>query len=258
MSMDRLIKESEPKFRQHRVDKQSFEKRLFEAIDGTEAPTKKRWFTWKKSVVVPVFIIVPLFGTVAGAAVYKWNTTWNTKIHATNADATNAAAAYIPPYWKTGYLTSLPQKPISIVDLQTSRTEGDFPIREPKSVPGWTNMFSKGYVEAKTMPLKYLDVYQGSNSERVSVLQQKSGDLNQSEQDILEYPQSAQQLTDFSPDLAVFMSGLVDSQTKTKANELDIYHQNDDNTVTEFEIAGTVPEQTLETFAKAYLQAPTY
>jgi len=27
--------------------------------------------------------------------------------------------------------------------------------------------------------------------------------------------------------------------------------------VTEFQVAGTVPEQTLETFAKAYLQAPS-
>lgn len=256
MSMDQLIRESEPDFRQHAVDKERFKQRLFESINGRVVPRKNRWFTWKKGVVLPIFVILPLFGTAAGAAVYKWHTTWNTRMHATNADATNAAVAYIAPFWKTGYLTSMYKTPISFVDLQTSRSEAGFSIREPKNVPGWANVFSKGFVEAKTTPLEYLDVYQNSNGERVSVLQQNSGNHNQSQQVILDYPQSAQNLTDFSPDLAVYVSGRIDGQPKATANELDIYHKNTDNTVTEFEIAGTVPEQTLETIANAYLQAP--
>jgi hypothetical protein len=253
MTLDEVLRQAKSDHESIRIhDKAQFIFQLEQKLAQTSRKSKRTW-----SLALSAFVIVPLFGTVAGAAVYKWTTTWNNKFHATNEGATDAVIAYIPPFWTPDYLNSLPQKSISIVDLQTSRTEAGFPIREPQGVSGWNKVFSNGYVEAKTMPLKYLDVYQNAHGERVAVLQQKSGDLHQPQQGILEYPQNAQTLTNFSPDLAVFLSGVVADKSRTKANELDIYHKNSDDTVTEFRIAGTVSEQTLEMFARAYIQAPT-
>lgn len=218
---------------------------------------KRKWI-----LALSAFILLPMFGSVAGAAIYKWTTTWNTKIHVTNGDATSAAEiGYIPPFWTPDFLNSLPQKSTSIVDLQASRAEAKFLIREPQSVPGWDKVYSDGYLQWKTAPLIYLDVYQNANGQRVAVVQQESNNLNQSQQGIVDYPQNAQLLTNFKPDLTVFLTGLVGNKhpAKTnKANELDIYHKNPNSIVTEFRITGKVSEQTLEMFAKAYLQGQTH
>jgi hypothetical protein len=61
---EQLIRESEPMFRQHVFDKAAFKAKLFQALEQSDSPAKKRFFTWKKGLI-GVGIPVALGSTIA-------------------------------------------------------------------------------------------------------------------------------------------------------------------------------------------------
>ncbi len=167
----------------------------------------------------------------------------------------------------------LKQPNTKIYSLKESRRIADFPVREPKSVKGWTRKFGEGvqfpvwqivngqFVGIKHTGINYFDIYGTADGRQVAVTQKVVNGLSINLQSLakgdwqgpppeLTYTVGTRFLEGFGDDLAMLYADRNDDM-----KELTVYHVEPDHRVVSITVNGT-NAQDLVQFAKIYLTAP--
>jgi hypothetical protein len=167
----------------------------------------------------------------------------------------------------------LKQPNTKIYSLEQSRRIAGFPIREPKSVKGWTRRFSEGvqfpvrlivkgqFVGIKHTGINYFDIYETASGRQVAVTQQLNAwTVNlqslakgewQGPPPELTYTVGTRFVEGFGDDLAMLSADRTDDM-----KELTVYHVEPDQRIVSITVNGTNADDLVQ-FAKIYLEAPS-
>lgn len=230
-------------------------------IENPKRKFKKKWL----AIAIPL-IALPLAGWG-----YQQYTMWN-QVHISKVKNDKQPVPTVAAIWSNSGLQTITSRAKHVTNLAVSRSKAGFPIYEPNSITGWKRIFSEGYTSDLYIqhvvnhhnvtqritegPLTYLDVYENPKGERVAILQQKSNFNVNSPSVYVQYSHGTQYLDSFKPDFAALIPIKI-VQGQGDPRQLSIFHQNQDHTITNFEITGTAPPQTLEMFGHKYVNAPT-